>query len=263
MTETRDEAPSGIDALKDRLLDAVLVQVPFDGWSDAALRMAAQDVGVDVETARALFPRGGVDLALAFHDRADRQLAEELAAGSLSHLRYSERIAHAVRRRLELVAPHKEAVRRAAALFALPIHAVDGARAIWHTADVIWNGLGDRAEDYNWYTKRASLAGVISATILYWLGDNSENSERTWAFLDRRIGEVMRVEEMKARLRRNPISRLAFAGPRAILSCIRPPHEGYWSGPWPRRWRRRREERGPGGPDGSPNAPGADPVGTG
>src|SRR3546814_12431444 len=52
---------------------------------------------------------------------------------------------------------------------------------------------GDRATDYNLYTKRALLAGGYSSTLLYWLNDRSEGFAATWAFLDRRIGEVLKV----------------------------------------------------------------------
>lgn len=221
MHEARGDGETG--ALRTRLVEAALAHVPFDGWSAATLAAAAADTGTDPADARALFPRGGVDLALAFHAMGDRALAEELSGGSLTHMRYSERVAHAVRRRLEIARPHREAVRRAASLFALPIHAADGARALWSTADTIWTGLGDTATDYNWYTKRLTLAGVVSATLLYWLGDESEGSARTWEFLDRRIAGVMQVERLKATLRDNPVARFAFAGPRAILSMIRAP----------------------------------------
>ncbi|HEU0222361.1 MAG TPA: COQ9 family protein [Paracoccaceae bacterium] len=233
MTATSGLAPETLDEARAKLLAAALPHVPFDGWSQATLRAAAADTGIDPAIARAAFPRGGVDLALEFHRVGDRDLAEELAAGGLTHLRYSERIAHAIRRRLEMAAPHKEAVRRAASLFALPLYAADGARALWQTADTIWKGLGDSSTDYNWYTKRLTLSGVLSATILYWLGDDSEGSVRTWDFLDRRIADVMRVEKAKATLRENPLARIALAGPRALLSLIRAPGSRTWEGPGP------------------------------
>lgn len=227
-------APGGdLQDLRDRLVGAALPHVPFDGWSGATLAAAASDEGVDLATARAVFPRGGIDMALAFHEIGDRELAEELAAGSLTHLRYSERVAHAVRRRLEMAAPHKEAVRRAASLFALPLHAAEGSRALWRSADAIWTGLGDTSTDYNWYTKRMTLSGVISATLLYWLGDSSEGHVRTWDFLDRRIADVMRIEEAKAALDRNPVSRAMLAAPKALLSMIKAPGARGWQGPGP------------------------------
>ncbi|MEM9047354.1 MAG: COQ9 family protein [Pseudomonadota bacterium] len=218
--ETRTE---GLDDLRARLVAAALPHVPFDGWSSATLAAAAADEDVDLATARSVFPRGGVDMALAFHYAGDRDLAEALASGGLAHLRYSERVAHAVRRRLEMADPHKEAVRRSTSLFALPIYTGEGARAIWHTADTIWKGLGDSATDYNWYTKRMTLSGVISATLLFWLGDTSAGNARSWDFLDRRIADVMRIESMRATIERNPVGRAMMAGPKALLSVIRAP----------------------------------------
>lgn len=208
--------------LKETLLDAALIHVPFDGWSDAALRAAAADCGVDAATVRALFPRGGVDMALAYHRRGDQQMLARLASEDLSHLRFRDRIAFAIRARIE-AAEDRELVRRGATLFALPHHAADGAGVIWGTADLIWSALGDTSEDYNWYTKRATLAGVYSATVLFWLGDDSPGAQATWNFLDRRIDGVMQFERVKGAFEKNPVARALFAGPRALLGCIKAP----------------------------------------
>ncbi len=206
----------------EKLLDAALLHVPFDGWTDAALKAAAQDAGIDLATARALLPRGGVDLALAFHRRGDAAMAARLAAEDLSEMRFRDRIATAVRYRIE-AAEDRELVRRGTTLFALPPYGADGARAIWGTVDLIWTTLGDSSTDYNWYTKRATLAGVYSATVLYWLGDDSPGAQATWNFLDRRIDEVMQIERVKGAVQKNALARMVLAGPMAVLSCIRAP----------------------------------------
>jgi ubiquinone biosynthesis protein COQ9 len=65
----------------------------------------------------------------------------------------------------------------------------------------IWYAAGDTATDFNYYTKRALLAGVYSATVLYWLDDKSEDFAKTWTFLDRRIADVMRVPQVLGALR--------------------------------------------------------------
>jgi ubiquinone biosynthesis protein COQ9 len=216
----------------DRLLDAALIHVPFDGWSEATLAAAARDAGIDPALARALFPRGGVDLALAYHRRGDARMAAELAARDLSGLRMREKVALALRLRLEVA--DREAVRRAAALFALPQYAADGARALWATADAVWTALGDTSEDGNWYTKRAILASVYGATVLYWLGDDSPGAQATWDFLDRRIEGVMRFEMVKAEVQKNPVLRILFAGPLMAMAVLRKPGMG---GPdWSRAW---------------------------
>ncbi|RBI86311.1 COQ9 family protein [Rhodosalinus halophilus] len=220
---------------REALLDAALMHVPFDGWSEAAFRAAVRDTGIDPTLARALFPRGAVDLAVAFHKRGDARMAERLGRADLLGMRTRERIAFAVRVRLE-VAGDKEAVRRGVTLFSLPPYAPEGARLIWETADAIWTALGDTDRDFNFYTKRATLAGVYSSTVLYWLGDDTPDSSATWAFLDRRIEDVMRFEKVKA----NPVIKRVFAGPEWVLSRMRAPRArdatdmpGRWSRPSP------------------------------
>lgn len=216
-----------------RLLDAALNHVAFDGWSEETFRAACRDTGIAPAAARSLFPRGGIDLALAFHMRGDAEMLRRLALEDLPTLRLRERIAMAVRLRIE--ATHdREAVRRGVAVFALPHHAGEGARALWTTADRIWTALGDQASDINWYSKRASLAGVYSATLLYWLGDESEGSAQSWAFLDARIDGVMRVGKLRARLTGNPLGRALLAGPNRLAGRIRRP--GTSGEPLPGRW---------------------------
>lgn len=197
---------SGPEMVRDRLLQAALPHVPFDGWSDLTLQAAIADSGVAPGLAKALFPRGGVDLALAFHHEGDARMAERLAQSDLTALRYSDRVAFAIRTRLELV-EDRELVRRGTTLFALPQNAAEGAKAIWATADAIWKALGDSSSDFNWYTKRMTLSGVYASTVLFWLGDDSPGHVATWDFLDRRIADVMQIEKVKAGLRDNPVAR--------------------------------------------------------
>lgn len=210
------------DDLKDRLLDAALPHVPFDGWSETTFRAAISETETEPAVARAVCPRGAVDLALAYHKRGDDEMLKRIRAASLADLRFRDRIATAVRLRIEAITD-KEAVRRGTALFSLPQHAADGAKAIWGTADAIWEALGDPSDDYNWYTKRATLSGVYGATILYWLGDQSPDHRDTWSFLDRRIEDVMRIEKMKAQVKENPVLSKLVAGPEWALSHIKPP----------------------------------------
>ena len=197
--------------------------VGFDGCGAAAVNAAITESGVDAVLARLAFRRGGIDMALAVHRRADRALVDALAAADLEDMPVRDRIVHCVRRRIELVAEHRDAVRRGATLLALPLHAAEGARAIWETADIIWTACGDTATDYNWYTKRMILSTVFSATVLYWLGDASPNFANTWAFLERRIEDVMRFEKTKAQFRENPLVRAAIWGPMQVLNLVRAP----------------------------------------
>ena len=168
------------------LLDAALVHVPFDGWTETTFRAACRDTGIPEETAKSLFPRGALDLAVAYHKRGDEVMLQRLAAADTESMGIRDKITAAIRFRLE-AAGDKEIVRRGSTLFALPQNAVLGAQLIWGTADAIWTALGDTSDDINWYSKRASLSAVYGATVLYWLGDDSDGHQATWDFLDRRI----------------------------------------------------------------------------
>lgn len=213
------------DAEKDvtlRLLDAILTHVPFDGWSETSFAAAVSESGVEPAVARAVCPRGAVDLALAYHARGDDLMIERLHGEDLSMMKFRDRVMRAVQLRLEVV-DDKEAVRRGATLFALPGYAPDGARAVWGTVDRIWAELGDSSEDVNWYTKRATLAGVYSATVLYWLGDESPDNQRTWRFLERRIDDVMQIEMLKKKVNDNPLLKPLMVAPNWALSKIKAP----------------------------------------
>ncbi len=188
--------------IKRRILACAIRHAGFDGWGEATLARAAAETETDPATARRLFPGGRKDLVVFHLAEADREMAEALAAADLAGLGVRARIVFAVRGRLERAEPHREAVRRAFAYLALPANAGLSARSLYSTVDAIWHAIGDRSTDFNFYTKRGLLAGVYLSTVLYWLGDGSERRQDTWAFLDRRIADVMRIEKAKGRLRR-------------------------------------------------------------
>lgn len=190
-----------IETERERLIDASLPHVTFEGMNDAAIRAGAQDLGIDPALVRVYLPQGGADLAAAYHRKGDAALAEWLASAPLEG-GIRDRIRQAVLHRIETT--DRELARAGAAVFALPQNAALGAKLIWETADVIWTGLGDTSEDINWYSKRTTLSIVYSATVLYWLGDDSPDLADTRAFLDRRLEGVMRFEKTKAMARKVP-----------------------------------------------------------
>ena len=177
--------PPERSAERDAAIMALLPNVPFDGWTIAALQSAA---GPDADL---LFPGGVTDLIEGYCDLGDRWMEEGAAA--LPEGRVSERVRAIIALRLEQNRPHREAVRRALAVLALPSNAGVAVRCTARTVDSIWFAAGDGSADFSWYTKRAILAGVYGATLLHWLGDSSEDDARTLAFLDRRLRDVGRV----------------------------------------------------------------------
>lgn len=184
--------------LADRILDAALPAIAFDGWTMRVLERAASDAGLSAFDATRAFPRGPIDAVNRFTQRMTEQMLAALPADYAS-LKIRERIAVAVMARLRLQLPHREAVRRAVAVYAMPWHAADAMRASYDTVDAIWRAAGDTSTDYNFYTKRMILAKVYAATLLVWLSDASDDLGDTQAFLRRRIDNVMQFEKFKAK----------------------------------------------------------------
>jgi ubiquinone biosynthesis protein COQ9 len=184
---------------RDRLIEAVLPNVAFDGWSAAALRAAARQLAMPADEARALFPRGAPDLVAGFSRWADRRMLDWHEAAPPEAGGTAARIKRALELRFEVVAPWREAVRRALSVLALPPHAALGLRLVYGTVDAIWYATGDAATDFSFYTKRATLAGVYGAALLYWLEDRSGDLAETAAFIDRRLADVARLGEARER----------------------------------------------------------------
>lgn len=218
----------------DELLDVALPHVAFDGWSAATFSAAISETGASESEARALAPRGALDLAVAYHRRGDRAMVDRLQRADLSSLRFRDKVITALRFRIEAM-EDREAVRRASALFSLPTHAAEGARLVWETADHVWKTFGDTSDDLNWYTKRATLSAVWAATVLYWLGDDSAGQTDTSAFITRRIDDVMRIEKLKSQLRENPLTKPLMEFQAGLFRKVRMPDTSHLND-LPGRW---------------------------
>lgn len=200
------------------LLARTLRHAPFDGWTLKALEAGARDLGLGLADALLLVPGGLRELAAFHHAEADRLMLRGLGAQDLSGLKIRERVALAVRLRLEPHAGDREAIRRVLGFLAQPPNAPLALRCLYRTVDAVWHAIGDRSTDFNFCTKRGLLAAVYGSTVLYWLEDKSEGQAETWRFLDRRIADVMKVPQGLARL-----SKLAerLPDPLRLLRMVR------------------------------------------
>ena len=185
------------DDIRNAVLDAALPDIAFDGWSEGVLARAGKTAGIDDDMLHLAFAGGVGDLITAFSKSGDAAMLAALEAPEDMKIR--DRIRHAVRVRLEADTDNREAARRAAGWLSLPGRQALGGRLVYATADHIWHWAGDTATDYNHYSKRLILSGVLGATRLVWFGDESDGNEKSWAFLDRRIENVMQFEKTKAK----------------------------------------------------------------
>lgn len=200
------------------ILEKTLDHVPFDGWTERSLRQGAADAGLDDTVWRRAFPGGPAGVIEFWSTETDRAMAAALAEQDIAALKIRERIAAAVRWRLEAAAPHREAVRRTLSYLGQPRHAGLGLRCLYRTVDEMWHAAGDTATDFNFYTKRGLLAGVYTSSLLFWLDDESEDHQATWEFLDRRIADAMRIPKITGRLRQLPAG---IPRPRRFVRRVR------------------------------------------
>jgi ubiquinone biosynthesis protein COQ9 len=185
-------------ALKAAVLAAARKQAPFDGFTDKVLQQAGKETGADKTALARLFPDGPLSLVEAFSESADDAMETALAKKKLAAMKIRERIKAAVGARIDAVRDDKEAARRAGAFLTLPPHAATGVKLLYRTVDRMWRAVGDTSTDFNFYTKRAILSGVYSATLMRWFTDQSADESETHAFLDARIENVMQFEKLKA-----------------------------------------------------------------
>jgi len=204
------ETPSPLEQLRRRLALGVGENAVFDGWTRQAVDSAAGQLGVDSVQARLAFPKGQAAMIDCYIQEVDRALEASFTPEQLAGMKIRERIRALVWRRLEIMGDAREAVRRALAILAMPQNVPLGFRISWRTADLMWRLAGDTSTDFNHYTKRMSLGAVYASTLLAWLDDQSEGWSETAAFLDRRIGDVMKFEKWKAEWRGSGERRLSL-----------------------------------------------------
>lgn len=186
------------DPVRDRAIRALLPIAATAGWNWATLRAGLAAIGEDPGLAESHFPRGPVGAVEAWIDLANREMEAAAAAEELDALRVPARIRRVVEMRLQAVAPHKLALRRALSLLALPWNAAAALAATARTADAMWHAAGDSSADFSWYTRRATLATIYGATLAYWMRDEDPGLEGAMAFLDRRLKDLGRLQRRRA-----------------------------------------------------------------
>jgi len=203
---------------RTKVLDAALILATDDGWTKGVLDQAVVESNIDAPMAVRAFPNGLASLIDAFHGRADASMEKSLAQTDLAPKKIRDRIALAVRLRLMAMEPHREAARRAMVVQSLPANVGRSLTGLYRTADAIWYAIGDTSTDFSFYSKRALVSGVYASTAVVWMSDHSDEFEDTWAFLDRRIADALKLGGLRRRLEAG--LKTSFGGPL-----------GRWPGP--------------------------------
>jgi len=192
-----DEGPRGdwADRMEQAVLDVAIARAPGLGWNGRMVRAACGANGLSPGDEELLLPNGARDLAALLSRRHDDRAMASLADVDPASLKIRERIARAVSARMEAGAADLEATRRCAAFLALPHNADLGLKLAWETADLLWRWSGDAATDWNHYSKRTILSGIlIPALTMRWF----DGKDAADAFVAARIENVMAFEKWKA-----------------------------------------------------------------
>lgn len=199
MSEAQDDLT--LDEIRALLAPLLPRHAAFDGWRPQAVTMAAQEKEIDPDIAALAFADGPVDMIDGWFASIDTGMIAALPADELATLSIRKKIIALIEARLTLLAPDREALRRAIAILALPTNALRAGKLGWRAADVMWRAAGDTAVDFNHYSKRTTLTAVYAATLLVFVDDESEGHADSRAFLARRIENVMQFEKAKAKLK--------------------------------------------------------------
>jgi ubiquinone biosynthesis protein COQ9 len=200
-----------LDEMRVTLAAELPRHAAFDGWTPAALALAASATGINSDVAALAFSGGAMDMIDAWFAHVDGAMLAKLPPETLATMKIRARIAALVEARLDLLGVDIEALRRALAVLALPQNLLRATKLGWRAADAMWHAAGDTATDFNHYSKRAILGGVYMATIMAMMDDDSEGHAETRAFLSRRIDGIMRFEKFKGRFTHSAPERLSLA----------------------------------------------------
>jgi ubiquinone biosynthesis protein COQ9 len=187
-----------LDEVRAHLAPLLPAHTAFDGWTPEAVALAAGQAGIDPDVARLAFKDGAVQMIDAWFKSVDHAMAARLPVEQLAAMKVRDRITELVWARVRIVAPEREALRRALAVLAMPQNALRAAKMGWRAVDLMWRLAGDKATDFNHYSKRATLGAVYASTVLALLDDETTDLADTRAFLERRIENVMQFERVKA-----------------------------------------------------------------
>lgn len=189
-----------IDAETEAVIDALLPQIAFDGWTQTSLRQALASIGQSPEDAKLIFPGGTGEMIEAFFALSISRMEAAAAGEDLAAYRTPARVRIILALWFEQNAGNKEAIRRALSWLSLPGNLPRALRIKAAMVDAVWHAAGDMSADFSWYTKRGILAAVFSATLLYWLNDHSGDDEAVLWFLDRRLANVAWITRMRKRV---------------------------------------------------------------
>lgn len=141
------------------------------------------------------FPGGVEEIFLLHQDFLNQKVVERINDSDAPVIGTTAKIVCGIQTRL--LTNSVKIVKQTHRFFIHPFYGHLAGKCLYRFVNTLWYAAGDSATDFNFYTKRATLGAVFTATELYWLQDNSPGYYKTWNFLDTLLQGVYQISKIK------------------------------------------------------------------
>ncbi len=198
---------------KERILSEFLSICSFDGWNKEALTKAIVHCGIEEKFSPLIFENGCLDLAEFYIESYNQKAAKKIShIEDFKSQKIRDKIRLALYARFEVEEHNRLALQRLISFYLDPKNFTSvengprpmfqGLKNCYKVADFIWSNIGDQSTDFNFYTKRLTLAKIILRSVSVFVKDDSDNFANTKNFIDLEIEKVMKFESYKARVKK-------------------------------------------------------------
>ncbi len=197
---------------KEKILSEFLQLCAFEGWNDETLLKTLEKCGIATNLLPLIFENGALSLAEFYVEFQNQNSAEIFAKNYGAATKIRDKIRFALYARFEVEKENKIALQRLVNFYLNPNNftsfevgprpALQSLQSSFKVADFIWKNIGDSSSDFNFYTKRLTLAKIILRALKVFLEDESKDLQKTKNFIDAQIASVMQFEQRKAQFKK-------------------------------------------------------------
>ncbi|EPY51460.1 ubiquinone biosynthesis protein Coq9 [Schizosaccharomyces cryophilus OY26] len=184
-----------ISGKKAQILKHALEHVPQLGFSEKAITIGGRSLGYS-NLPKALFPSGPMDLISYFLLQQRYALREQK-----SHLTIlpstTEKVTHLIWSRLQANRDILEHLPHMIATCVTPSNLPSSVKSLAYLSDEILYLAQDKSADFHWYTKRAAVSAIYSASELFMTKDNSPNFQATYDFVQHRVQHAKALNNIR------------------------------------------------------------------
>ncbi|GJL73944.1 TetR/AcrR family transcriptional regulator [Nitrosomonas sp.] len=175
--------------IRNAIVDAAIMIGERTSWEAVRLFDVAAELNISLEEIRLHF-REKEELVDAWFDRADSCMLKESQAENFKDLSSQQRIHHLIMAWLDALAVHRHVTRQmiGAKLEFGHIHIqIPGLMRISRTVQWVREAAQRDATNVRRALEETALTTIYLMTFIFWMRDESENSQQTRQFLERKL----------------------------------------------------------------------------